>query len=160
MRPEVGRKRQGELSKGTQWKQLANGDASGRLAPDSRGDQSDEIGSSHSEGKPIKMSQHSSWVVEFSLEIQASVVLHMHIENAVLHNTPSCILHMFVCYFSPTPLIMFLVAMKKCAIPLLEPLDDHRPRRKMFKKLTYLGSRGGIVTSVCYLIPKASMGTI
>ena len=46
------------------------------------GQQSDqsawEIGSSRSEGRPVKMSQHSSWVVEFSLEIHASVSLHMH----------------------------------------------------------------------------------
>ena len=38
---------------------------------------------------------------------------------------------LFVCYFSPTPLIVFLVAMKKCAIPLSEPLDDHRPKSEM-----------------------------
>ena len=34
--------------------------------------------SSSSEGRPVKMRQHSSWVVEFSLEIHASVSLHMH----------------------------------------------------------------------------------
>ena len=41
-------------------------------------------------GRPVKMSQHSSWVVEFSLEIHASVSLHMHIGNAMLHNSSSC----------------------------------------------------------------------
>ncbi len=38
---------------------------------------------------------------------------------------------LFVCsfvLFSPNPLIVFLVAMKKCAMPLSEPLFDHRPR--------------------------------
>ena len=34
-----------------------------------------EIESSISEGRPVKMSQHSSWFVEFSLEIHASVSL-------------------------------------------------------------------------------------
>ena len=34
-----------------------------------------EIGSSSSEGRQVKMSQHSSWFVEFSLEIHASVSL-------------------------------------------------------------------------------------
>ena len=43
-------------------------------------DQSEEIGSGRNEGRPFKMSQHSSWVVEFSLEIHASVSLHMHRE--------------------------------------------------------------------------------
>ena len=38
---------------------------------------------------------------------------------------------LFVCSFSPIPLIVFLVAMKKCAMPLSEPLDDHRPRSEM-----------------------------
>ena len=35
----------------------------------------DEVQSS--EGRRVKMSQHSSWVVEFSLEIHASVSLYM-----------------------------------------------------------------------------------
>ena len=38
-------------------------------------DQSDEIGSSSSKGRPVKMRQHSSSFVEFSLEIHASVSL-------------------------------------------------------------------------------------
>ena len=37
--------------------------------------------------------------------------------------------------------------MKKCAMPLSEPLVDHRPRSEMvLKRLTYSGDRGGIVT--------------
>ena len=53
------------------------------------------------------MSQYSSWVVEFSLEIHASVSLHMHIGNAMLHNSspalwinPSLIVCLFVCSLS------------------------------------------------------------
>ena len=38
---------------------------------------------------------------------------------------------MFVCSFPSTPLIVFLVAMKKCAMTLSEPLVDHRPRSEM-----------------------------
>ena len=37
-----------------------------------------ERGFSRSEGRPVKMSQHSSWDAEFSLEIHASVSQDMH----------------------------------------------------------------------------------
>ena len=72
------REREWELDKGTQRRQLAKGDASGQSTSDSRGDWSAWEGVQSSEGRPVKMSQHSSWVVEFSLEIHASVSLHMH----------------------------------------------------------------------------------
>ena len=38
--------------------------------------------------------------------------------------------------------------MKKCAMPLLEPLVDHRPKEKWFKEVDVLGggAQGGIVT--------------
>ena len=36
-----------------------------------------------SEGRPVKMSQPSSWFVEFSQEIHASISLHMHRECSV-----------------------------------------------------------------------------
>ena len=89
--PEVGKgTRVRELEEGTQRSQLAKGDASGQSTPDSRSELSYEIESSSSEGRPVKLSQHSSWVVEFSLEIHASVSLHMHIGNAVLYNSSSC----------------------------------------------------------------------
>ena len=134
---EVGKGTREELDKGTERRQLAKG---GEWPVDARHlrDQSDEIGSSRSQERPVKMSQHSLWVVEFSLEIHARVSLHMHIGNAMLHNSSSCTLSLpklilFVCslFFPPTPLILFFVAMKKYAMPLLEPLVDHRPRSEM-----------------------------
>ena len=39
--------------------------------------------------------------------------------------------HMVRLSFSPTPLIVFLVAMKKCAIPLSEPQDDSPAKIEM-----------------------------
>ena len=36
--------------------------------------------------------------------------------------------------FPLTPLIVFLVAMKKCAMPLSEPQVDHRPRSEMVRR--------------------------
>ena len=89
-RPEVGRERESlswkkEPTEGS-WRRETQG---GRRPVDTGHlrDQSDEIGSSRSEGRPVKMSRHSSWVVEFSLEIHGSVSLHMHIGNAMLHNS-------------------------------------------------------------------------
>ena len=78
-------------------------------------DQSDEIGSSCSEGRPVKMSQHSSWVVEFSLEIYASVSLHMH-KGMQCYITPllapwvnpSSYCSMVLCSFLPLPWLYFL----------------------------------------------------
>ena len=77
-RPEVG--------KGTpveSWKKELRegvGDGRGRRAVGSRHRTTEEtsqheIRSSSSEGRPVKMSQHSSWFVEFSLEIHGSVSL-------------------------------------------------------------------------------------
>ena len=80
-----------------------------------------EIGSSSSKGRPVKMSQHCSWFVEISLEIHASVSLQMHKGMQSITTL----------FFPPTPLIVFLVAMKKCAIPLSEPLDDSPAKIEM-----------------------------
>ena len=73
----------------------------------------------------------------------------MHIENAMLHNFSSCawinpsILFVRSLFFPPTPLIVFLVAMKKCEMPLSEPLVDHRPRSKMFRRGWCVGGPRG-----------------
>ena len=60
----------------------------------------------------------------------------------MLHNSPSALeLTQAYCsfvLFLPL-LIVFLVVMKKCAMPLSEPLVDHRPRSEMIKKLMYSG---------------------
>ena len=45
-------------------------------------------------------------------------------------------------FFPPTPLIVFLAAMKKCAMPQSEPLDDHRPRLKWFGEGDVTGGMG------------------
>ena len=71
-----------------------------------------EIGSSSSEGRSVKMSQHSSWFVEISLEIHASVSLQgMQCHNLTfLHLSwpkPYCSFVLFS--FSSTPLIVFFV---------------------------------------------------
>ena len=81
--------------------------------------------------------KHSSWVIEFSLEIHASVSLHMHRECNVtwllflnFELTQAHIVRLFF-VLSSHSLDCIFVAMKKCAIPLSEPLDDHRPRSEM-----------------------------
>ena len=77
-----------------------------------------------------------------------SVIVCRGIRKEECHNLP--FLHLswpkpycsFVLFFL-TPLIVFLVAIEKCAIPLQEPLDDHQPRRKCFEKVdVFQGPRG------------------
>ena len=54
-------------------------------------------------------------------------------------------------FFPPTPSIVFLVAMKKCVMPLLEPLDDHQPKSEMVD-VTGGGAEGGIVTMISSIL--------
>ena len=67
-----------ELDKGTEGRQLVKGDASGQSTPDSRETSWHEIGS-----RAVR-EDRSRWVgipssfVEISLEIHASISLHMH----------------------------------------------------------------------------------
>ena len=72
------------------------------------------------------MSRHSSSVVEFSLESTLALVYTC----TMLHDFPSALeLTQAYCsfvLFSPTPSIVFLVVVKKCAMALSEPLVDHR----------------------------------
>ena len=97
------------------------------------------------------MSQHSSWVVEFSLEIHASVSLHMHIGNAMLHNSslapwvnPSIL---FVCSLSSHSLDCISCSHKEmCDAPIGTTSWSPAVKWNGLKKLTYSGGRGGIVT--------------
>ena len=124
-----------ELDRRTKRGQLAKGDPSDQSTPDSKETSWHEIGS-----RAVR-EDRSRWVgipssfVEISQEIHVSVSLHMH-KGMQCYITPHLVPYvnpsiLFVCSFSPTPLIVFLVAMKKCVIPLSEPLDDHRPRSEM-----------------------------
>ena len=131
MWPEVGRERQSGVGQ----KELREGVGEGwhewLVDTRQRSEQSAWV-------SPVPVKEdRSRWVgipssfVEFSLEIYASVSLHIHKGNAMLHNISSCAWInpsiLLVCSFSPALLIVFLVAMKKCAMPLPEPLVDHRP---------------------------------
>ena len=107
----------------------------------------------HEIGSRAVREDRSRWVgipssfVEISLEIHASVSLHKHPGNAGCYINPLLVLELTHAYcsfvrlfFFPTPLIVFLIANKKCAIPLSEPPDDHRPRSEIVsKKFTYSG---------------------
>ena len=73
-RPEVGREGQWEVGPRNSEKAVSDGPST----LDSRETSRHERESRVSEGRPVKMSQHSSWVVEFSLEIHASDSLNMH----------------------------------------------------------------------------------
>ena len=77
-RPEVGREHQSESwtkeHREGSWRRETQGGSWG-VDTGQRETSRHEIESSISEGRPVKMSQHSSWFVEFSLEIHASVSL-------------------------------------------------------------------------------------
>ena len=93
-----------------------------------------EIESSSSGRRTVKMSQHSSWFVEISLEIHTSVSQQgMQCHNLTfLHlSWPKPYCSCVLCSFSPTPLIVFLVAIEKCVIPLSEPRDDSPAKIEM-----------------------------
>ena len=94
-----------------------------------------DMGSSDSEEDRVKMSRHSSCFVEFSLVTHASVSLYM------LSGMQS-VAELLVLHFELTPSILFVFVRlfffllfprlyscsgKKCALPLSEPLVDHRP---------------------------------
>ena len=130
-----------------------------------------EVTSWHEIGSRAVRDDRSGWVgipssfVEVSLEIHASVSLHMH-KGMQCYITP--LLHfeltralLFGCsfvLFPPTPLIVFLVAMKKCAMPLSEPLDDHRPRNEMVRRSWHIRGGGGwyrhSVVNYCYIVAR------
>ena len=79
----------------------------------------------------VKMSRRLCCFVEVSLEIQASVGLHMYTGNAVLHNSLSALeltpsVGSFV-LFSSCSLDCISCSVRKFALPLSEPLVDHRP---------------------------------
>ena len=166
MWPEVGRERQSE----SEAKRLRRGVGEGwREWPVDTGQQRDQL--AWDRVQELVREQQSRWVgipssfVEILLEIHASVSLHMHIGNAMLHNfsycawiNPRLIVRLLVCSFSPAPLIVFLVAMKKCAMPLSEPLVDHRPRREMVRRSLCIWGAEGVLSHcielrVCEIFP-------
>ena len=67
------RERESGVGRRNAQKSVCDGDGSRHRAAEETSRH--EIGSSSSEGRPIKMSQHPSWFVEISLEIHASVSL-------------------------------------------------------------------------------------
>ena len=80
------REREKELDKGTQREGSAKGDAEWQSTPDSRRDQSAWDGSKSSEGRPVKMSQHSSWLVEILQNSYTSAIVYRCTRNAECHN--------------------------------------------------------------------------
>ena len=112
-----GNARERERGVGQRNPEKSVGDGLGRRAVGSRHRTAEEtsrheIESSITEGRPVKISPHSSWFVEFSQEIHASISLHrMQCHNLTfLHlSWPKPYCSFVLCSFSPTPLIVFLV---------------------------------------------------
>ena len=74
-----------------------------------------EIGSCSSEGRPVKMNQHSLWLVGILQKLHVSDSLHMHKEyrvsqlNLLELELTQAYCSFVLCSFSPSPLIVFLV---------------------------------------------------
>ena len=109
-----------------------------------RWDQSEEMGSRPVKEDRVKMSRHSSCFVEVSLVIHASVSLYM-LSEMQCYITPCLALwvnpkhivrfvRLFFLLSSRSLDCIFDVAVEKCALPLSEPLVDHRPRRGMVRR--------------------------
>ena len=123
--PEVGKGiREGSWTKGLEegsWRRTTD------RAVDT-GQQRDELAwervQSSEEDRSGKVGIPNSFV-EVSLEIHASVSLHMHSGNAeccitpclALWVNPRHIVRLFVCSFSPTPSIVFLIAIRNVQCP-------------------------------------------
>ena len=113
-RPEVGKGTRVEsLKKGPRevsWRR-ATERGSWQSTPDREETSRHEIGSSSSEGRPVKMSQHSSWFVEFSLEIHAGVSLQgmqCHNLTFLYLSWPKPYCSFVLCSFLPLPWLYFL----------------------------------------------------
>ena len=97
-----------------------------------------EIGSRTCEGRLVSIPRG---LRKFRKNYTTAIV-YICTGKAVLHNSSSCSWSWPkpLLFFSPTPLIVFLVAIKKCVIPLSEPLDDHWPR--FFEEVDVTGAEG------------------
>ena len=110
-----------------------------------------EIGSSSSEGRPVKMNQHSSWFVEISLEIHNSTSLPgMQCHNLnFLHLSwpkPYCL---FVCslfLFLPLTWLYFLCRKEMCNTLVGTTRWFTDQDWNGLKKLMYSVGHGGIIT--------------
>ena len=98
--------------------------------------------SSISEGRPVKLSQQN-----FRQKYTLALV-YICIGNAVLHNSSSCtwVDPALVCslFFPPTPLIIFLVAIKEMWDT---PIGSPAKKKWSGGEVDVTGDRGGIVTA-------------
>ena len=158
------------VGKRTQRRQLAKDDAEGQSTMDSRTDQSawdrvqeqwerQTIWVRSSESTTVGrrkqwVEDQSRWVsiprgfVEISRKMNVNVSLRTHKECSVNHPSctwvdPSPYCLFALCYFSPVPSVVFLLATKKCVTPLSEPLDESPAKTELFLEIDkYTGVEG------------------
>ena len=107
------------------WEQTAEGTSQYELAVQS-GKQSAEGGSEEDDQRWVEIP--TGFCRSFAKNTLPAIVYKMYekLYKKVSQNYPSCIRSwpksiLFVCSFSLTPSVVFLVAVKKCVIPLSEP---------------------------------------
>ena len=148
-----------ELEEGTQRRQLAKGDAEEQLTLDSRRDQSAWDRVQEQWGKTSQDVSAFLMALWKFCEGCTSALVYRCTGNAVSRNHPSCT------WVNPSPYCSFVhlfffsrslgcisCAVKKCVIPLLEPLNESLAKTDCFKKLISTGGRGGIVTQQWYYL--------
>ena len=117
-----------ELEKGTE--KWAVGEGQRTVAVDT-GQHRDESAWEMVQTSERRSSRHSSSFVEVSLESALVLVCTctmIHNSPSALELTPGILFVLFICsFYFPVPSIVFDIAVKKCALPLSEPLVDHQP---------------------------------
>ena len=123
----------GELEKGTQRRQST---------PDSRRDQSAWDGVQEQWGKTSQDESAFLMALWKFREGCTSALVYGFTGNAVSRNHPSCTwvnpslyCSFVLCSFSPTPSVVFLVAIKKCEIHRWKPLDGSPAKTELFKEV-------------------------
>ena len=69
-----------------------------------------------------------------------------HLSCTWVNPSPYC--SFVLCSFSPAPSVVFLVAIKKCVIPLSEPLDESPAKIELLQEVDVSWGRRGIITVV------------
>ena len=138
------------VEKGTQRRQLAKGDAKGELTPDSRRDQSAWDGVQEQWGKTSQDESAFLMALWKFREGCTSALVYRCTGNAVSRKHPSCTwvnlspyCSFVLCSFSSTPPVVFLVTIKKCVMPLLEPFDESPAKTELFKEVDKYGGPKG-----------------
>ena len=131
-------------------RQLAKGDAEGQSTPNSRRDQSawDRVqkqwGKTSQDELAFLLALYRfryKYTLAFVCRCTGNAVSQNHPSWTWVKPSPYC--SFLVCSYSPAPSVVFLVAIKKCVIPLSEPLDESPAKTDCFEEVDVTGAPRG-----------------